>query len=122
LQQQPLLVDAQGSFGEARLLDEDVAIDFQSETTPNDVVTLIATAAHRQRELGEDGAWGVLPVQAGRAGIWQCSQLVEPEIKNTRVDVYPGSSQQPYRQKGMREVLLSRIILMGCIVTLMLIL
>lgn len=30
-------------FGEARLLDEDVAIDFQSETTPNDVVTLIAT-------------------------------------------------------------------------------
>jgi predicted glutamine amidotransferase len=43
LQQQPLLVDAQGSFGEARLLDEDVAIDFQSETTPNDVVTLIAT-------------------------------------------------------------------------------
>ncbi|POU24511.1 class II glutamine amidotransferase, partial [Aeromonas hydrophila] len=27
----------------ARLLDEDVAIDFQSETTPNDVVTLLAT-------------------------------------------------------------------------------
>ncbi|GAB6141130.1 class II glutamine amidotransferase [Methylosoma difficile] len=30
-------------FGEARLLDEDVAIDFHQETTPNDVVTVIAT-------------------------------------------------------------------------------
>ncbi|MDR0805606.1 MAG: class II glutamine amidotransferase [Enterobacteriaceae bacterium] len=30
-------------FGKATLLDEDVEIDFQKETTPNDVVTLIAT-------------------------------------------------------------------------------
>lgn len=30
-------------FGKATLLDEDVEIDFQRETTPNDVVTLIAT-------------------------------------------------------------------------------
>jgi len=30
-------------FGEASLLDEEVVIDFQSETTPNDVVTLITT-------------------------------------------------------------------------------
>lgn len=30
-------------FGEASLLDEQVSIDFQSETTPDDVVTLIAT-------------------------------------------------------------------------------
>ncbi len=30
-------------FGQARLLDEDVSIDFQRETTPNDVVTVIAT-------------------------------------------------------------------------------
>ena len=30
-------------FGEATLLDEDVSVDFQKETTPDDVVTLIAT-------------------------------------------------------------------------------
>lgn len=30
-------------FGKATLLDEDVEIDFQRETTPNDVVTVIAT-------------------------------------------------------------------------------
>ncbi|MFQ1786581.1 class II glutamine amidotransferase [Aeromonas veronii] len=30
-------------FGEASLLDEEVVIDFQRETTPNDVVTLITT-------------------------------------------------------------------------------
>ncbi|QBH95685.1 class II glutamine amidotransferase [Limnobaculum zhutongyuii] len=30
-------------FGKATLLDEDVEIDFQRETTPNDIVTLIAT-------------------------------------------------------------------------------
>lgn len=30
-------------FGVATLLDQDVEIDFSSETTPNDVVTVIAT-------------------------------------------------------------------------------
>src|SRR5690606_6439646 len=30
-------------FGPARLIDEDVEIDFQQETTPNDIVTVIAT-------------------------------------------------------------------------------
>lgn len=30
-------------FGRASLIDEDVTIDFQKETTPNDVVTVIAT-------------------------------------------------------------------------------
>ncbi|HGW1257294.1 TPA: class II glutamine amidotransferase, partial [Klebsiella pneumoniae] len=30
-------------FGVAKLLDQDVEIDFQRETTPNDVVTVIAT-------------------------------------------------------------------------------
>jgi len=30
-------------FGQARLIDEDVAIDFQRETTPDDVVSVIAT-------------------------------------------------------------------------------
>ncbi|MGB0748257.1 MAG: class II glutamine amidotransferase [Magnetospiraceae bacterium] len=30
-------------FGKARLIDDDISIDFQQETTPNDVVTVIAT-------------------------------------------------------------------------------
>ena len=30
-------------FGQAKLIDDDVTIDFQQETTPNDVVTVIAT-------------------------------------------------------------------------------
>ncbi|MGL4206634.1 MAG: class II glutamine amidotransferase, partial [Aeromonadaceae bacterium] len=37
-------------FGQARLLDEDVSIDFQQETTPNDVVTVIATLPLTQDE------------------------------------------------------------------------
>ena len=39
-------------FGVATLLDQDVVeIDFQQETTPNDVVTVIATsAADQQRD------------------------------------------------------------------------
>ncbi len=30
-------------FGQASLIDEDISIDFQKQTTPNDVVTIIAT-------------------------------------------------------------------------------
>ena len=30
-------------FGEASLIDADLSIDFQHETTPNDIVTVIAT-------------------------------------------------------------------------------
>ena len=30
-------------FGQAHLIDDDISIDFQKETTPNDVVTIIAT-------------------------------------------------------------------------------
>ena len=39
-------------FGVAKLLDQDVEIDFQRETTPNDVVTVIATLAGALREKG----------------------------------------------------------------------
>ncbi|VDH23287.1 amidotransferase [Escherichia coli] len=34
---------ARAPFGVATLLDQDVEIDFSSQTTPNDVVTVIAT-------------------------------------------------------------------------------
>ncbi|GAL08486.1 class II glutamine amidotransferase [Photobacterium aphoticum] len=39
-------------FGKASLIDEDVTIDFQQETTPNDVVTVIAT-----QPLTNDEQW-----------------------------------------------------------------
>lgn len=36
-------ITRQSPFGKARLIDEDVEIDFQQHTTPNDIVTIIAT-------------------------------------------------------------------------------
>ncbi len=39
-------------FGPARLLDEDLEVDFAAETTPNDIVTVIAT-----RPLTRDETW-----------------------------------------------------------------
>ena len=42
-------------FGQAKLIDTDVVIDFQKETTPNDVVTVIAT-----RPLTNNEQWQVL--------------------------------------------------------------
>ena len=39
-------------FGKARLIDADMVVDFQGETTPKDVVTVIAT-----RPLTQDEAW-----------------------------------------------------------------
>lgn len=45
-------------FGQARLLDEDVSIDFQHETTPNDVVTIIATLPLTQDENWQKMALG----------------------------------------------------------------
>ncbi len=39
-------------FGEARLIDEEVVVDFKKETTPNDIVTVIAT-----RPLTQDEVW-----------------------------------------------------------------
>ena len=36
-------ITRQAPFGQARLVDDDITIDFQQKTTPNDVVTIIAT-------------------------------------------------------------------------------
>ncbi len=43
-------------FGQARLLDAEVIVDFERETTPNDIVTVIAT-----RPLTSDESWHVMP-------------------------------------------------------------
>lgn len=54
-------------FGEAKLIDTDVVIDFNKETTPNDVVTVIAT-----RPLTDNEQWQVLT-----AGEWKLFSLGE---------------------------------------------
>jgi predicted glutamine amidotransferase len=38
-------------FGKAKLIDEDVEIDFQKHTTPNDVVTIISTMPLTSNEV-----------------------------------------------------------------------
>ncbi|MBZ4193814.1 MAG: class II glutamine amidotransferase [Candidatus Contendobacter sp.] len=43
-------------FGQARLTDVDMTVDFQRETTPNDIVTIVAT-----RPLTTNEAWTVMP-------------------------------------------------------------
>ncbi|UVE16506.1 class II glutamine amidotransferase [Pseudomonas sp. LS44] len=49
-------------FGPARLKDVDVIVDFQAETTPNDVVTVIATeplTANESWTLYQPGEWSL---------------------------------------------------------------
>ncbi|HAO34187.1 MAG TPA: class II glutamine amidotransferase, partial [Candidatus Competibacteraceae bacterium] len=43
-------------FGQARLMDADMLVDFQAETTPDDIVTVIAT-----QPLTDNEAWTVMP-------------------------------------------------------------
>ncbi len=54
-------------FGKAKLKDTDVTIDFQKETTPNDVVTVIAT-----RPLTSNENWHIL-----KPGDWKLFKLGE---------------------------------------------
>ncbi len=46
------LITRRAPFGRATLLDEDLQVDFSAETTPNDVVSVVAT-----RPLTRDEAW-----------------------------------------------------------------
>lgn len=55
-------------FGEARLIDADVTIDFKKETTPNDVVTVIAT-----RPLTNNEVWHKL--EPGEFKIFKLGEL-----------------------------------------------
>jgi len=54
-------------FGQASLIDAEMEVDFQKETTPNDVVTVIAT-----RPLTDDEEWHKM-----ETGQWQLFQLGE---------------------------------------------
>ncbi len=57
-------------FGKATLLDQDVEIDFQKQTTPNDVVTVIAT-----QPLTGNETW-----QRVAPGEWVLFRLGEREL------------------------------------------
>lgn len=56
-------------FGQASLIDEDVTIDFQKETTPNDVVTVIAT-----QPLTNDENWHKM--QQGEFSVFHFGELI----------------------------------------------
>lgn len=51
------MITRRAPFGRATLIDEDLAVDFSAETTPDDVVTVIAT-----RPLTRDETWTELAV------------------------------------------------------------
>jgi glutamine amidotransferase len=56
-------------FGPARLKDADVTVDFRAETTPNDIVTVIATEA-----LTENETWTAH--RPGQWRLWQDGSIV----------------------------------------------
>ena len=56
-------------FGKATLIDEDMTIDFQRETTPNDVVTVIATAP-----LTHNETWQTM--QVGECAVFRFGEPV----------------------------------------------
>ncbi|BCL69001.1 glutamine amidotransferases class-II [Vibrio nigripulchritudo ATCC 27043] len=57
-------------FGEASLIDEDVTIDFQQETTPNDIVTVIAT-----QPLTDNEEW--FRMKPGEYNIFHFGELID---------------------------------------------
>ena len=56
-------------FGKARLMDADMLVDFQAETTLNDIVTVIAT-----RPLTDNESWTVM--RPGTLAIFSAGELV----------------------------------------------
>ncbi len=56
-------------FGKARLMDADMTVDFQAETTPNDIVTVVAT-----RPLTDNESWTVM--RPGALAIFDAGEQV----------------------------------------------
>ena len=56
-------------FGPARLKDADVIVDFESETTPNDIVSVIVT-----EPLTTDEVWDIY--QPGEWRLWRKGEVV----------------------------------------------
>ncbi|ASJ96666.1 MULTISPECIES: class II glutamine amidotransferase [Shewanella] len=62
-------------FGKAKLIDTDVVIDFDKETTPNDIVTVIAT-----RPLTDNENWQIL--QPGEWKLFSRGELLLSQAVN----------------------------------------
>ncbi|WP_375751060.1 class II glutamine amidotransferase [Vibrio sp. HN007] len=56
-------------FGKATLLDEDMTVNFQEETTPNDVVTVVAT-----QPLTGNETWARM--KPGEFNLFKCGELI----------------------------------------------
>ncbi|USD65933.1 class II glutamine amidotransferase [Vibrio sp. SCSIO 43136] len=69
-------------FGEASLIDEDVTIDFQQETTPNDVVTVIAT-----QPLTDNEEWKRM--KPGEYCLFHFGELIECNHEELAHVAYP---------------------------------
>ena len=57
-------------FGEARLIDTELAVDFARETTPDDVVTVLATRPLTAHEQWQSMASGELRVLVDGASLY----------------------------------------------------
>jgi glutamine amidotransferase len=60
-------------FGKASLIDEDMTVNFQEETTPNDVVTVIAT-----QPLTENESWARM--KPGEFNLFHFGELLESNV------------------------------------------
>jgi glutamine amidotransferase len=62
-------------FGHAALLDEDVEINFQEETTPNDVVSVIATQPLTGNEVWQR-------MKPGEYNLFHFGELIDPSFRS----------------------------------------
>jgi predicted glutamine amidotransferase len=60
-------------FGPARLKDTDVTIDFEAETTPNDIVSVVVT-----EPLTSDEQWDVY--QPGEWRLWRKGEVIQSGV------------------------------------------
>jgi glutamine amidotransferase len=67
------LLTRRAPFGRATLIDEDLKVDFARETTPNDVVTVVAT-----RPLTSDERWTEL--ERGRLLVLRDGEVIGGEV------------------------------------------
>ncbi len=73
-------------FGPARLSDIDFTVDFSAETTPNDIVTIIATKPLTDNEQWEHCPLNRLEVFHDGLPVYCCDQQ-EPRVRSTLEEV-----------------------------------
>lgn len=80
-------------FGRARLIDEDLEVDFAGETTPHDIVTLVAT-----RPLTRDETW--TPITRGSLAVFRDGEPIAPAQPKRRA-VTRSAAAMPARRQGL---------------------